>query len=80
MEGISSRAPFYHVFCGFVGFCVVSWVFGWASFYDTTYRSVMGKSGRFVGARVVDWDGIGGCSGGWSVVLGSGGYVMLFYG
>jgi hypothetical protein len=71
VEGASSRAPFYHIFGGSSGFRVVSWVFWWASLYDTTYLCVLGKRGRFVGERIVDWDGIGGCSGGWSVALGA---------
>jgi len=53
------------------GFCVVSWVFGWASLYDASYRCFVCKRGRFVGARIVDSSGIGVCSGGWSVALGA---------
>ena len=67
----SSRVPFYHVFGDFAGFYAVSWVCGWASLYDTNYRCVVDKSGRFVGVRVVDWGGIGGCSSGWFVALGA---------
>jgi len=59
MEGACSKVPFYHVFGSSAGFCDVSWVFGCANLYDTNYRCVVGKSGRFVGARIVDWDGIG---------------------
>ena len=70
VEGACSKGPFYHVFGSSAGFCAVSWVFGWASLYDTDYRCVVGNSGRFVGARGVDWDEIGGCSGGWSNALG----------
>ena len=71
VEGACSKVPFYHVFGGFVGFCVVSWVFGWASLYVANYRCLVGKGGRFVEARTVDWSGIGGCFGGWSVALGA---------
>jgi hypothetical protein len=61
VEGACNMVPFYHVFGGSTGFCVVSWVLGWASLYDASYRCMMGKSGRFVGERIVDWSGIGGC-------------------
>ena len=39
--------------------------------YDTNYRCLEGKSGRFVGARSFDWDGIGGWTGEWSGALGA---------
>ena len=74
VKGIYREVPFYHVIVSSTGFCVVSWVFGWASLYDASYRCVVGKGRRYVGVRIVDWDGIGGCSGGWSVELGA-----LFY-
>jgi len=54
VEGACSKVPFYHIFGGFAGCCVVSWVFGWASLYDVNYRCLVGKGGRFVGARIVD--------------------------
>ena len=71
VEGECGEVPFYHVFGGSTGFCVVSWAFGWASLHDAYYRCVVGKGGRFVGARIFDWSGIGGCFGGWSVALGA---------
>ena len=39
--------------------------------YDASYRCVVGKGGRNVGARIIDWDGISGCFGGWYVALGA---------
>ena len=64
MEGAGSKVPFYHIFGGSAGFCVVSWVFGWASLYDANYRCFVCMGGRFVGAMIVDCSGINECSGG----------------
>ena len=36
------EVSFYHVFGGFAEFCVVSYVFGWASLYDANYRCSVG--------------------------------------
>jgi hypothetical protein len=66
VEGVCSKALFYNVFSGLPWFYAMYGVFGWASLYDTTYRCVMGRSGRFVWTGCVGWNGIGRCGGRWS--------------
>ena len=78
VEGTCSEVPFYHVLCSSTGFCAVSWVFGWVSLYDASYRCVVGKGGRNVGGMIVEWDGIGGCFGGWSAALGASFYSDVY--
>jgi hypothetical protein len=63
VKGACNKAPFYHVLSGLAGFYILSWVFGWARFYDTSYRCVVGRNGRFVGAGGVDWNEINSCGG-----------------
>ena len=64
VEEVCSKVPFYHVFGSSTRFCVVSWVFGWACLYDASYRCLVGKDGRFIGAKIADCSGIDECSGG----------------
>ena len=80
VEGACSEVPFYHVLGSSTGFGVVSCVFGWAGLYDASYRCVVVKGGRNVGAQIVGnvGDGIGGCFGGWSVALGASFYSDVY--
>ncbi len=71
VEGACNRAPFYHIFRGFAGFCAISRVFGWASLRDNGYRGVLDKSGCVVGVDGVGWCRIGSCGERWSGALGA---------